>query len=175
MPSDRLFTRFSTTSAPPRIDQIPEGGFCLSSFLIISKTGRPNELLLGKLDPNGPWERIGGLDKDRAERNSKGWMLPSSHILFGESPQDAARRILDEQLGLPDQKLQGPMVFSEVYGPKNHWDLEFVFLGERDQIAQHPAWAELAFVEVNETPRDQIARYHEDILAHVARWGPARG
>src|SRR5438445_305876 len=32
-----------------------------------------------------------------------------------------------------------------------------------------------AFVDVNETSRDQIARYHEDILAHVGRWGLARG
>src|SRR5947208_400684 len=69
----------------------------------------------------------------------------------------------------------GPDVFPEVYGAKNHCDLEFVFLGERDQIGQHPAWSELAFVDVSETPRDQVARYHEDILAHVGRWGPARG
>ncbi len=170
MPSDRLFTRFSTTSAPPRIDRIPEGGFCLSSFLIISKLGRPNEVLLGKLEPNGPWERIGGLDKDRAERNSKGWMLPSSQILFGESPQDAARRILDEQLGLPDQILQGPSVFSEVYGPKSHWDLEFVFSGERSQVRQHSAWRELKFVDTSTLRKEDFSRSHEDILVHVGKW-----
>jgi len=95
--------------------------------------------------------------------------------MVGESPVAAAERILKEQLGLPMLPLNGPHVFSEVYGAKNHWDLEFVFLGERDQIGQHPAWSELAFVDVSETPRDQVARYHEDILAHVGRWGPARG
>ena len=24
-------------------------------------------------------------------------------------------------------------------------------------------------------PREEIARYHEDILAHVGRWNPSRG
>jgi len=62
-----------------------------------------------------------------------------------------------------------------VYGPKNHWDLEFIFVGERDQVGQHPVWRELTFVDVNATPREEIARYHEDILAHVGRWDPARG
>ena len=71
--------------------------------------------------------------------------------------------------------LKGPFVFSEVYGPKNHWDLEFIFVGERDQVGQHPVWRELSFVDVNATPREEIARYHEDILAHVGRWNPARG
>ena len=35
--------------------------------------------------------------------------------------------------------MSGPLVFSEVYGAKNHWDVEFLFLGERDQVGQHPA------------------------------------
>jgi hypothetical protein len=33
----------------------------------------------------------------------------------------------------------------------------------------------LTFVDVNATAREEIARYHEDILAHVGRWNPARG
>src|SRR5205809_319399 len=115
------------------------------------------------------------VDPQRADANGKGWMLPSSHLMIGESPQTAAERILKEQLGLPASPLKGPFVFSEVYGPKNHWDLEFIFVGERDQVGQHPVWRELSFVDVNATPREEIARYHEDILAHVGRWNPARG
>ena len=95
--------------------------------------------------------------------------------MIGKSPQAAAERILKEQHGLPASPLKGPFVFSEVYGPKNHWDLEFIFVGERDQVGQHPVWKELTFVDVNATPREEIARYHEDILAHVGRWNPARG
>jgi ADP-ribose pyrophosphatase YjhB (NUDIX family) len=154
---------------------IPDGGICLSTFLVISEIGSPERILMGHLDPAAPWDHIGALDPERAEVNSQGWMLPSSHLLIGESPEAAADRILKEQVGLPAMPLTGPAVFSEVYGPKNHWDLEFVFVGERDQVAEHPAWRELRFVDVSAVDREDIARYHEDILAHVGRWNPARG
>ncbi|MDV3294052.1 MAG: NUDIX hydrolase [Nitrososphaerales archaeon] len=170
MLSERPFTRFSRTSKPPRIEQIPDGGFCLSSFVILTRTGKPNEVLLGKLDVNGPWDRVGALDKERAERNSKGWMLPASQLIYGESPQEAAKRILSEQLGLHDQKLDGPLVFSEVYGPKNHWDLEFLFTGERAEVGPHAAWRELGFVDMRKLRKEDFARSHEDILAHLGNW-----
>jgi len=170
MTSNRTFTRFSVTVDPPRIDQIPEGGFCLSSFLVLSRVDADNEILLGKLNKEAPWERIGALDRNRAERDSDGWMLPASHLLFGESPQDAAQRILDEQLGLKTQRLEGPMIFSEMYGPKNHWDLEFVFLGKRIDPVSHSAWKELRFVDVDKLRKEDFVRSHEDILAHIGKW-----
>lgn len=175
MATDRKFCRFNPADRPMQTREIPEGGICLSTFLVIGETGHPERVLMGQLDPSAPWDHIGALDAERAEMNSRGWMLPSSHLMIGESPESAAERILKEQVGLPELPMEGPHVFSEVYGSKNHWDIEFVFLGERDQIAQHPAWSALRFVDVNETPRDDIARYHEDILAHVGRWNPARG
>jgi len=175
MVTERKFTRFNPADRPMTTREIPDGGICLSAFLVIGETGHPERVLMGHLDPSAPWDHIGALDPERAEANRQGWMLPSSHLLLGESPQAAAERILKEQLGLPMLELDGPHVYSEVYGAKSHWDLHFVFIGQRDQVAQHPAWSELAFVDVNEAPRDQIARYHEDILALVGRWNPARG
>jgi ADP-ribose pyrophosphatase YjhB (NUDIX family) len=175
MVTERKFTRFNPQDRPMTTHEIPEGGICLSAFLVIGEAGHPERVLMGHLNPSAPWDHIGALDPERAEVNSRGWMLPSSHLLLGEAPEAAAERILKEQLGLPLLPLNGPHVYSEVYGAKNHWDLEFVFIGERDQIAEHPAWSDLSFVDVNATPRDQIARYHEDILAHVGRWDPARG
>jgi len=175
MATERKFCRFAATDRPVSTREIPEGGICLSAFLVIGQIGHPERVLMGHLDTAAAWDHIGALDPERAQANSQGWMLPSSHLLIGEAPEAAAERILKEQLGLPALSLDGPRVFSEVYGAKNHWDLEFVFLGERDQAAQHPVWSELSFVDVNETLRDQIARYHEDILAHVGRWDPARG
>lgn len=170
MTTERQFTRFSRTSAPPRISEIPDGGFCLSSFVVLSRTGRPNDVLLGRLDPNAEWEHIGGLGKDRAEANSKGWMLPSSQLLYGESPSDAAKRILAEMLGISDQQLKGPAVFSEVYGPKNHWDIEFIFTGERESAKPHRAWRELRFVDCAQLQQTDFARSHQDILAHIGSW-----
>ena len=177
MTTDRKFTRFNPADRPMTTREIPEGGICLSAFLVIGEKGHPDRILMGHLNPSAPWDHIGALDPERAEVNSKGWMLPSTHLMLNESPQAAGERVLKEQLGLPaaSQALDGPYVFSEVYGSKNHWDIHFVFLGERDQVAQHPAWLDLAFIEVNDTPREQIARYHEDILALVGRWNPARG
>jgi len=169
VPSDRLFARFTKTGAQPRINEIPDGGFCISSFVILTRQGRPNEVLMGRLDVNADWERIGGLNKERAELNSKGWMLPSCHLLYGESPQDAAKRILDEQLGMSDQKLQGPVVFSDVSGPKNHWDIEFLFAGERAEAKQHTAWKELRFVDTTRLQQTDFARSHEDVLAHIGK------
>jgi ADP-ribose pyrophosphatase YjhB (NUDIX family) len=170
VPAERLFTRFTTTGAPPRISEIPEGGFCISVFVILTRRGKPNEVLLGRLDANAEWERIGGLNRERAELNSKGWMLPSCHLLYGESPQDAARRVLAEQLGMPNQELQGPLVFSEVYGPRNHWDLEFIFTGERTEAKPHAAWRELRFVDTRKLQQAEFARSHQDILAHIGKW-----
>jgi ADP-ribose pyrophosphatase YjhB (NUDIX family) len=174
MATERKFSRFNPADRPVTTREIPEGGICLSAFLVISQTGHPDRILMGHLNPAAPWDHIGALDPERAEVNSKGWMLPSSHLMLGEAPEAAAERVLKEQLGLPDLELEGPYMFSEVYGAKNHWDLHFVFIGEREQVAQHPAWGDLAFVDVNNTPKELIARYHEDILALIGRWNPGR-
>ncbi len=160
----------SKTTNPPRIDDIPAGGFCLSSFIVLSKQKDPNQVLLGRLNKDAPWNELGALDADRAQRNSQGWMLPSSHLVLHESPQDAARRILREQLRIPTQRLRGPAVFSEVYGKPPHWDLEFVFEGERCEIESVECWDRLEFVEVAGLCRSDMARWHEDILAHVGRY-----
>ena len=102
-------------------------------------------------------------------------MIPSSHLIIHESPQDAASRILQEQLGLEGVKLGDPKVVSEVYTPKRfpnlpeHWDIEFIFRGEiergtvKKQISNDP-WSDLEFVDLEKTSKKEIARSHEDIL-----------
>lgn len=172
MSADRSFARFSTFSKPPRTDHIPDGGMCLSAFVILSPGGRNNHVLMGRLNPDAPWGLMGALDRERAERCSEGWMLPSSHLVLLESPQEAAARILGEQLSIPGQKLDGPFTFSEVYGPRNHWDFHFVFTGERDEVPTSDAWSELRFVDLDTVKKEEIARSHEDVLALVGRWKP---
>lgn len=167
MPTSRRFMRVSKSTPPPRLDDIPDAGLCLSAFLVLSKRGKPGQVLVGHLNPKADWEHIGALDSARAERNSKGWMLPSSHLILNESPAEAAQRILREQLGGVDVPLKGPEVFSEVYGAAAHWDLEFVFVGETPGLPQTTAWDELRFVEIGRAHKADFARLHEDILAHV--------
>ncbi len=160
------------------MNEIPVAGFCISAFVILEKTGNPSEVVMGHLIPEADWNHIGALDYERAERNSKGWMLPSSHLLLEESPQEAGQRILREQLGIEDQQLTGPLVFSEAYSsnkvwdraPNKHWDLEFLFQGKRDQVNPHSAWRDIRFVDLRQTKQEEMARNHEDILAHIGKW-----
>ncbi len=160
------------------MNEIPEAGLCISAFILLSKTGSPGEVVMGHLNPEADWNHIGALDHERAARNSKGWMLPSSHLLLEESPDDAARRILREQLGVEVQQLTKPEVFSEAYSsgkvwetaPQNHWDLQFIFQGEISSLNPHPAWKDLGFVDLRTIKKKDMARFHEDILGHVGKW-----
>jgi len=61
-------------------------------------------------------------------------MLPSSHLIFHESPDDAARRIAKEQL---TSRISGlvpkwsPRSTAEALPRRpHHWDIEFLFHGE---------------------------------------------
>jgi len=181
MTTDRRFARFnagnSTVSGKPdagplTMREIPEGGMCLSAFVVLTAAGSPSRVLLGHLNPKAMWDHLGALDPERVEVHSKGWMIPSSHLLLKEPPQEAARRILKEQLELEGVPLTGPMVVSETYTPRrfpdlpSHWDLEFIFRGELpvENLPVAFAWKELAFVDINRTRKSEIARSHEDVL-----------
>ena len=173
MPTDRRFCRFyKPADTPFGMPEVPAGGLCLSVFLVITETGHGNRVLMGHLNPAAPWDHIGALDPSRAAVHSKGWMLPSSHLIVKESPQAAARRVAREQLELPDLPLGEPRVVSDLGTPRrfpgmgDHWDLEFLVRGELDAADVPPAaaWTELRFVDLDATPKSAIARSHEDIL-----------
>lgn len=128
---------------------------------------------MGRMNPEFAWDHIGALDPKRVEVHGRGWMLPSSHLIFQEGPQEGAQRILREQLEAPYLQLSGPQVVSEVHTPRRfperpaHWDLEFIFRGEwpEAQPPKAPAWRELKFVDTRTVGKQNIARSHEDILA----------
>ena len=151
---------------------LPEDGLCLSAFLLLSPPGDPTRILAGRLDPRAPWDVIGALDPRRIQLNSEGWMLPSCHLMYFESPGDAAHRILKEQLGLESLPLGGLQVFSEAYPPRRHpgrelhWDLGFLYRGEvtPNWKPAHPAWTELRFVDPSTTRRNEFTRSHEEVL-----------
>lgn len=171
--AQRRFSRFAEgRSTSDGYWPLPPDGLCLSSFVLLSPSARPHEVLVGRLDPTAPWADIGALDPRRVELNAQGWMLPSCHLLYFESPHDAAQRVLREQLGLERVALEGPRVFSEKYRPRrhpergDHWDLEFVYRGtlESDSAPSHPAWSELRFVDPEERSRTEFTRSHDEVL-----------
>jgi ADP-ribose pyrophosphatase YjhB (NUDIX family) len=172
MATERRFASFSRNATPPRTREVPEGGMCLSAFVVLSQKGNPNNVLMGKINKNAQWDHLGALDAERVERHSKGWMLPSSHLILYESPQDAARRILREQLKIYEQKLDGPTTFAEAYGPLNHWDFEFIFQGTSDPISPNDAWTELKFVDATKLKVEEIVRAQADVLASIGKWKP---
>jgi ADP-ribose pyrophosphatase YjhB (NUDIX family) len=170
MTTDRRFAAFSRTSVPPRMRKMPEGGMCISSFLIISRHDDPESILMGKLNKDANWDHIGALDAKRVERHSGGWMLPSSHLILYETPEGAARRILREQLHVRDMKISGPLTFVDTSGNENHWDIGFIYLGERESLPKSSAWRELRFVKTSELGRDDVVRSQVDVLAYAGRW-----
>lgn len=173
MTTDRRFCRFNKLGDVPfGMPEVPEGGLCLSAFLLVSEHGHPGRVLMGHLNPEAPWDHIGALDASRTAAHSKGWMLPSSHLILNEAPDAAAQRIAREQLERTDLLFSEAKVVSEVYTPRRfpdivrHWDLEFLFCGEWPGGApKASAWTELRFVDLTATPKADMARSHEDILA----------
>ena len=152
--------------------EIPEGGLCLSSFLVV--TDGDGRVLMGHLNPGASWDHIGALDAERAKVHSGGWMLPSSHLMLFESPQEAAQRVLREQLGMA-VKLSGPKVIAEVGTPRRfpalprHWDFEFIFGGKAPSSTppRHEAWTVLRYIDPKQTPRQEIARSHDEVLENA--------
>ena len=173
MAGERRFADFYEDALPFQMSSVPEGGMCLSVFLVIWKEDI-HHVLLGKVNKAYDWIKAGALSKESTTRITQRWMLPSSHLLLYESPKDASQRVLKEQLGLDAQELEGPFVFSEVYDApkyeiKNHWDMEFVFTGkvQSGNDIRHPAWSELKFLDVRKIQDNEFARSHQDILVEI--------
>ncbi len=172
-PTGRRFCRLSLEATPANGTwPVPPDGLCLSSFLLLSPAGRSKEVLVGKLDPRAPWAEIGALDPRRVTLNASGWMLPSCHLLYFESPETAARRVASEQLGIDRVELEAPRIFSEAYRPARHpergehWDIEFLYRGVAPAHwrPRHSAWVELKFLDPSATARAEFTRSHDQVL-----------
>lgn len=179
MTTSRVFCRFARGGENTLgVKEIPADGFCISAFLVISDPTNAKSVLLGKVDPSGPWDHVGAMFPELAQAASKGWMLPSSHILLFESPDDAARRILTEQVGAEGLQLSEPKIFSEVYnqkGRENHWDLQLIYQGtlSPDNLPKTTGlWKELRFVDVDALSRDELVRSNGDILGRIGKSPP---
>ena len=136
---------------------------------MLSKKGEPRTVLVGRINKNAEWDHIGAIPRNKLEGFAAGWMLPSSHLILLETPEGAARRILREQLGVRNQPLQGPLTFADTSGTPSHWDIGFVFTGERESTPSSPSWDELRFVPVSELKRERMVRSQLDVLAYAGK------
>jgi ADP-ribose pyrophosphatase YjhB (NUDIX family) len=167
---DRKFAYFAKGFPSFCMDSIPPDGFCISAFLLLWKD-EPSNILMGKVNPAFEgWADIGAMNQERLNRIVGRWILPASHLLLYERPQDAASRIMKEQLGIESVSLPDPIVFSETYpieryGWTKHWDMDFIFKERFDSdISPNDSWSELRFVDVSQVQTAEFARGHQDIL-----------
>jgi len=156
--------RFARYGPTDHYEDAPAAGMCISVFAVVRRTGKKGVLLgLPKQDEKWANEWISAWktysEKDLAEAY-KTWRLPSSYLREGEHPEEAVRRIMEDQLGIGDYSLsrrRGPRVFSynsisDWYPGNNHWDLAFVYdvkaRGKALKEGQTPKWwQELEFVK----------------------------
>lgn len=111
--------------------------------------------------------------RTRIAAMSDRWMLPSRQLFVFESPNDATRSILKQQLDLSPIPLTGPVVTSEAWqrtspaGKGLHWDLSLIYKGvwptKRPLAA--PPWRELAFHDTATLDPGAVGRSHVDVLA----------
>jgi ADP-ribose pyrophosphatase YjhB (NUDIX family) len=155
-----------------REGHVPKGGACISAFLVLKgKDG----ILVGKMTKPEVWvERFFVGENFAPQYASSGkWLLPASHLKYGEKPDVAAKRILNEQVGLGNVKLAFGQVQSHLPQDPNdpesaHWDICFIYQGNVNGEVKRPDWfSELRFVKAKEMTPDDFTRGHGDVLKEL--------
>ena len=151
---------------------VPKGGTCLSSFLVIRGKGG---ILVGKMAKPELWVEKFLVGESYAPKyvSSGKWVLPASHLQFGESPEDAATRILTEEVQAKKTKLRLLQVQSHLSHDPNdseaaHWDICFVHGGTLKGSLKRPEWfSELKFINTRRLTNDDFTRGHGDVLKEL--------
>src|SRR3972149_11009314 len=114
MPGQGPFRWLSKNGPPAGFWDVPPGGMCRSAFLFV-KRGR--RILLGKYADDPKWEELAGLEPERRRVHGSGWTSPASQLKYGEDPRDAARRVGQQMLAVPDLRYSEPRVEVDLYEP----------------------------------------------------------
>jgi ADP-ribose pyrophosphatase YjhB (NUDIX family) len=152
--------------------QVPKGGTCISAFLVLAGKGG---FLAGKMTQPNVWVEKFLVGENFAPKYAASgkWILPASHLKYGEKPEDAAKRILTEQLGLSKVKLTFTEVQSHLSGNPNdpegaHWDICFIYVGRVKGNVPKPEWfSELAFLKPKDLSVEDFTRGHGDVLKEL--------
>jgi ADP-ribose pyrophosphatase YjhB (NUDIX family) len=155
---------------------VPAGSVCLSTF-VVARNGKG--ILAGRMDKLDIWlARFFMSEKGGPSYLASGkFLLPASHIMWYESPLDAAVRILEEQtlLSVPKERFKLADVQSHLRPvPSNpsgppHWDICFVYTTDlpdsEAKKLQQPEWfKDLGFKPESELGVEDFTRGHGDIL-----------
>ena len=142
------------------------------SAFIIAKRG--SKILMGKVRGTQDWPERGGYPRLAAiELEREGaWLLPATHLMMEEHPDDAAKRITHKWVGLRGvpkfvmvQSHIRPATLERKAAKGNHWDLCFVYeLKVLGTPRTRAWWSEFRFVSSPELHKLKIGRGHLDIL-----------
>lgn len=161
------FARFA-----PGEEYTPKGGACISAFVLVRKG---DSLLLGKIGDPELWAEKWGLALGYPERWKDKWQIPASYLRFGEHPDEAAERVVKDQLKIGKSEmrflgLQSHAADSSVSPGNLHWDLCFIYESKTDGPLESPEWfKELRFFKTNELPKTDMGRGHGDLIATLGR------
>lgn len=155
-----------------REGQVPKGGTCISAFLILSGNGG---ILVGKMAKPEIWVERFYMGEQFAPiyAASNKWLLPASHLEYGEKPEDAATRVLTQQLCIEEAKLDLKQVQSHLSGDSrdsdvSHWDICLVYEGKIGGELQKPEWfSDLKFVKPETITSNDFTRGHGDVLLEL--------
>jgi len=148
---------------------VPKGGACISVFLVLKRKGG---ILVGKMAKPEIWVEkfyVGEMFAPKYASSNK-WILPASHLEYGEKPGAAAMRVLTQQVGVAQGKLTFREVQSHLSQDPNdpeaaHWDLCFVYEGTLKNEVERPDWfSYLKFVNPKELSSEDFTRGHGDVL-----------
>jgi ADP-ribose pyrophosphatase YjhB (NUDIX family) len=157
---------------------VPEGGFCLSAFVIVHD--RRGRVLLGLPREHRSWPERGCVPLWRVRQfvAEGSWILPSSHFLMDESPDAAARRVARDWAGIARASPNLVVVTSELMptgrnvrigGARRrvpHWALCLTYELAATRVERTPpGWQELRFMSPKELAATTIGRGHADLLA----------
>jgi len=168
------FMWLSPSGSPYGFHELPPGGLCLSAFVFVTCG---DKLLLGKYADDSAWETLAGLDATRRRVHGRGWTIPASHLLYGEDPRAAGRRVCEEILLLPNLELSEPRVETELGVPERfpemgeHYDVWF-FLNARlatEDVRVPPWYAELKWTRIGDLDENALARGHWHVLRKWSR------
>jgi len=152
---------------------VPVGGVCLSTF-IVAKSG--DAILLGLPRSGVEWAEQGGERLSGAEEleRSNTWILPATHLLLGETPDDASIRIARDFTGLKgipefamiQSHTRPAKLWFKHVGNAVHWDLCFVYKLKIRGVPKKllPWWKEMRLFDRVELRTLKIGRGHRDIL-----------
>jgi hypothetical protein len=151
-------------------ESVPPGSVCLSSF-VAARNGKA--ILAGRMDRLDIWlDRfyVSPINGPSFLASGK-LLLPASHLLWYESPLDAAVRILKEQalLEVPKEKLELVDAQSHLRpSPKDpampHWDICFVYSADIPNVELEQLEWFKDFGFKSNLKADDFTRDHGDVL-----------